>query len=146
MGLRINTVERIIQRFVVKTDTCWHWTGKTDYDYGRVSMGGTDYRAHRLIYEALTGPIADGLVLDHLCRNHGCVNPAHLEPVTQQENVRRGDGAPAKNALKTHCVYGHELSGDNLYQYTGTGTSNIWRGCKICRRAAVRRNREKQAA
>lgn len=142
MGLWTNTVERIIERFVEKTDTCWIWRGKKDYGYGRVGMDGTHHRAHRLIYESSKGPIADGMVLDHLCRNRSCVNPDHLEQVTVKENVLRGISPVAINSQKTHCKRGHELSGDNLYEYKGL--YGPCRGCKTCRREAVRRNKAKK--
>jgi hypothetical protein len=141
MGLWVNTVDRIIERFVEKTDTCWLWKGKKDYGYGRVGMKGTHHRAHRLIYESLKGPIPDGLVLDHLCRNRSCVNPAHLEPVTVQENCKRGDfGA------RTQCKHGHPLTGENLYEYQGI--NGPARGCKTCRRERTRewKRRRKAAA
>jgi hypothetical protein len=45
--------------------------------------------AHRVAYEALVGPIPDGMTIDHLCRNKRCLNPAHMELVTRGENTRR---------------------------------------------------------
>lgn len=73
-------------------DGCWTYQGRRDDNgYGRVARqgGSGDLMAHRVIYEALVGPIPDGLTLDHLCLNTSCVNPAHLEPVTRSENSRR---------------------------------------------------------
>lgn len=79
-------------RYEVDPETgCWNWTGailKTGY--GAMSWLGKNKPAHRIAYEQFVGPIPDGLVLDHLCRNTRCVNPDHLEPVTSTENIRRG--------------------------------------------------------
>lgn len=73
-------------------DECWEWGGTVADGYGRFREGGfgsSPVRAHRVAYKLLVGPIPEGLVLDHLCENRGCVNPAHLEPVTNRENLRR---------------------------------------------------------
>jgi hypothetical protein len=66
---------------------------KTHNGYGILNTGpGKRARAHRFYYEKKCGPIPDGLTLDHLCRIRACVNPDHLEPVTNTENCRRGLG------------------------------------------------------
>lgn len=117
---------------VEKTDTCWLWTAAKDpKGYGRINVGGYTMLTHRLAYELVVGQIPEGLQLDHLCRNPGCVNPAHLEPVTNYENSMRGESLNAQNARKEHCKRGHSLSGDNLY-ITPTGGRN----CKACRSAS----------
>jgi hypothetical protein len=85
------TIEARFWEKVDKTDTCWLWTGSSDrLGYGRFSTWPSVTLAHRFAYELLAGPIPDGLVIDHLCRTPSCVNPDHLEPVTQRENLRRG--------------------------------------------------------
>lgn len=129
--------------YVSKGTGCWEWRGKIDKStgYGRFKMGGKSPTAHRLSYEWSVGPIPDGLVIDHLCRNRRCVNPAHLEPVTQQVNVLRGETIVAANAAKTECQNGHPLSGDNL-------AINV-RGARVCRtcaRASAARMRERASS
>jgi len=86
---------RLEARFWAKTrinGTCIEWTGATAKNgYGRVYRNGHWTGAHRHAYELKVGPIPEGLDLDHLCSNRACINPGHLEPVTRQENLRRGD-------------------------------------------------------
>jgi len=80
-------------RYVVKDANtgCWNWTGGTTKGYGSFTYPGrSKCYAHRFSWEMHRWPIPEGLVVDHLCRNTICVNPDHLEPVTQGENVRRG--------------------------------------------------------
>jgi hypothetical protein len=74
---------------------CWLWSGYTSERgyailYGRFPDGSWQKKAHRVSYERHVGVIPEGLVLDHKCRTRCCVNPAHLEPVTNEENMRRG--------------------------------------------------------
>src|SRR5438105_7122344 len=98
------------ERFWSKVDRggdadCWSWLASKDRDgYGFfcVSKDRPDDRAYRVAYRLLVGPIPNGLELDHLCRNPGCVNPTHLEPVSHRVNVLRGQGPSAINARKTH--------------------------------------------
>lgn len=100
-------------------DECWPWDGAINscgYGSFRVKDGKawTSCGAHRVGYEYFRGKVPEGLELDHLCRRRDCVNPWHLEAVEKRVNILRGDGAGAKAARKTHCKYGHPLSGDNL--------------------------------
>lgn len=99
---------------------CWMWTASLRADgYGQFRIGGRadgrTVRAHRVAYELLIGPIPEGLVIDHLCRNRACVNPDHLEPVTHKVNVLRGEGVSAKAARATSCPYGHAYDKANTY-------------------------------
>lgn len=86
----------------------WPWRRSKD-GYGILYEQGKEKRAHRVVYEDIVGPIPLGLVLDHLCRNPPCVNPDHLEPVTDRENILRGIGISAQNAKKKLCAHGHLL-------------------------------------
>ena len=95
-------VARVIARFwsfVDKSGECWVWTGWNNGRYPGFSVGRTKLYAHRFSYELHKGPIPEGAVIDHTCRNKMCVNPAHLEAVTNQENVLRGD-SPQVMSLK----------------------------------------------
>ena len=85
------------------------------------------------MFAMIFGEVPKGLQLDHLCRVRDCVNPYHLEAVTQQENILRGESASAKHARKTHCINGHPLSGDNLYLRPDRG-DRAGRACRECQR------------
>jgi hypothetical protein len=75
--------------------SCWEWTGGHTADgYASTPSG----YAHRVVYEFLVEPIPDGMTIDHLCRNRGCVNPDHLEPVTHSVNALRGQTGKWKRA------------------------------------------------
>jgi hypothetical protein len=98
---------------VDKAGDCWTWNGYHDPNgYGRYQRPGTQL-VHRIIYEELVGEVPEGLVLDHLCRNPGCCNPKHLEPVTNRENILRGKRNQYKGI--THCLRGHEFTKENTY-------------------------------
>ena len=78
---------------------CWPWKGTINAKgYGVVKFKGRQYRAHRVVYELVNGPISEGLVLDHRCSNRRCCNPSHLEPVTDRENILRGESFSGRRA------------------------------------------------
>jgi hypothetical protein len=113
---------------------CWLWTGEiTKYGYGVFCIKTKPRRhkrnAHRWIYEQLKGKVPEGFELDHLCRTRNCVRLNHLEVVTSRENTLRGFGPTAINARKTHCLRGHELSGNNIHTNPNKKT---YRYCRAC--------------
>ena len=120
---------------------CWVWTGcLLKGGYGLVGFDGKVWVAHRAIYSILIGPIPEGLQLDHLCRNRACCNPYHLEPVTQQENIRRGQAGINLSVVqksKTHCPAGHEYTPEN---------TKLYRTSRYCRACDRDRHRLKKAA
>lgn len=142
MAVRKTKIERFIS-FIREDDSgCWVWTGKINkFGYGYFQIDrATSARAHRFAYEQWAGAIPDGLVIDHLCRNRACVNPDHLEPVTQAENTARG---LLWQSQKTHCPAGHEYSLDNTRV-----RANGHRVCRTCHREqeAIRHEKRRAAA
>lgn len=126
-------VDRIADRLDFAPGGCWLWLGSSDpRGYGRIDTRVDGRKAPRLVYrvlwEAVVGPVPDGLELDHLCRTPACVNPDHLEPVTHAENLLRGESPAARNARKTHCKRGHEFTHENTWVNPRTGG----RQCRAC--------------
>ncbi len=128
---------RVLDR-TKKTAKCWLYQGPLDRDgYGIVSApsskakrGWGSTRVHRAVYEALVGPIPEGLTLDHKCKVRHCVRPDHLEPCTAGENVMRGGSLQAQYAARAHCKSGHPFSGQNVFiRANGQG-----RGCRACQK------------
>lgn len=118
-------------------DGCLEWIGaRQSLGYGNFRVEGKTLKAHRFSYELNVGPIPEGLVIDHLCRNRACVRPDHLEPVTQKVNVHRGEGVAAAKARKTRCHKGHELAGENLRE------DSYGRHCRAC---AIKRDADRYA-
>lgn len=116
---------------------CWRWMAfrNPKGGYGRFSFRGKLWIAHRFSYEVFCGPIPEGLTLDHLCRRTSCVNPFHLEPVTNAENIRRGTQG-WNMSIKTHCPRGHEYDLLNTY-WSKRGS----RHCRACAREKARERR-----
>ncbi len=123
-----------VVRFLEKIDFgsgCWEWTAsRLPYGYG--SFGLCPKRlvlAHRFAYELMRDPIPEGLQIDHLCRNPGCVNPWHMEPVTARVNTLRGNTLAARHARATHCPQGHP------YDEANTRRDSLGRrSCRACQR------------
>jgi hypothetical protein len=123
-------------------DECWSWTGAVDASgYGQIRRDGKVVGAHRVAMELFGEAVPNGYVVDHLCRNPSCVNPAHLECVTMAENTRRGLRHDVQRAVAagTHfCQRGHPMP-----QVTRLLNSCGGRYCIPCQRdAAARWRRE----
>lgn len=92
--LHQDAIRRFFDKIAPPTD-CWLWEAGRTGRYGTFGVTtpgngeNVTYRAHRLAYSLLRGPIPDGFEADHLCGNPSCVNPWHLELVTTRENLRR---------------------------------------------------------
>lgn len=126
---------------------CWIWTAAVSQPdgYGRVGVGDRVMLAHRVSYTISVGPIPAQRQLDHLCRRRECVNPGHLEPVTHQENVARGEAGAVKAAMqaaKTHCPQGHRYDEQNTYVARRKNRAPD-RQCRKCRAAAARRYQQR---
>ena len=107
-----DTLSRFWTRVSIRDQSeCWPWRGTLRRGYGAFIIGAKPTAAHRFAYELIVGPIPPGLVIDHLCRNRSCCNPAHLEPVTMRENLRRGENWIAALMDRTHCSRGHFIDG-----------------------------------
>lgn len=149
MGVSVPITIRLLSKIRYEGE-CWRWTGfKTVTGYGHI--WGPDHHSrivHRVAYELFVGPIPYGLTIDHVkargCRFRDCVNPAHLEAVTNAENILRGDAPSAKNRRKTHCPLGHALIPENLLRRRRGS-----RECRACHRIRERRykaERRRQAS
>lgn len=128
-------IVRLEHYSTLSAEGCWEWTAsRTGAGYGKVWWRGALRQAHRVAYELLRGPIPPGLVIDHLCRNRACINPDHMEPVTNAENLRRG----ARGRMVTQCAQGHAYTPENTY-LKGNGC----RACRTCRRDRDRARRRR---
>ncbi|RZT87553.1 HNH endonuclease [Pseudonocardia sediminis] len=123
------------------SDACWPWlAGRVGSGYGTCGPG---IYAHRVAYEISVGPIPDGLTIDHLCSNRICCNPSHLEPVTREENARRGEknrrtrSGGRSLASRTECKNGHAYV-EGSFRWSGTA-----RVCRQCARDRRRTFRER---
>lgn len=133
--MKMHAVDRFFHSASV-TAECWEWTGyikPNGYGQFHPAHGQTAY-AHRWSFQSFVGEIPHGLQIDHLCRNRKCVNPDHLEPVTNVENMRRApvNGGGLFHAAKTHCIRGHEFAPDNTYSHNGK------RHCRACKKEYLR--------
>src|ERR1035437_8990710 len=147
------TLEERFLNKVVKTDYCWIWTGAKSNGYGYIGYKDKVKKAATVSYELWVGEVPSGLKLDHTCHNidkdclggkdckhRACVNPIHLEPVSNRVNLLRGKTIAAENAKKIYCINGHLLSGDNVHlQKEKSG--KYYRRCRECNKIKAREYR-----
>jgi hypothetical protein len=130
--------ERFWRKVVVNDGTCWGWKGGlTAAGYGQISdfhNSPAKVYAHRLSYEIHVGPIPEGLVIDHLCRNRSCVNPEHLEVVTRHENNLRGEHPRYVAHRNGTCLHGHPQT----YENTRRRSDGSRHSCLVCYRERKR--------
>jgi len=135
-----------ILRDTKEVNGCWEWQKSLTVHGGYAQMmlslepkKPQLFTGHRASWLVFRGDLAPGLHLDHLCRNHECINPDHLEPVTPLENLMRGEVAREGIKISTpvhYCRHGHSMTGKNLYEYKQAGLPRI-----ICRACKNERNR-----
>ncbi|WP_416351937.1 HNH endonuclease signature motif containing protein [Subtercola sp. RTI3] len=133
LGHPIRNTEDTFWQKVEPTGFCWLWTGKLGPEgYALYWLKDRTVAVHRLAYELLIGSIPKGLVLDHLCRIRNCVNPDHLEPVTDTENSIRGNRFKVE---RDACLHGHAWTIENTL---ACGDSKRCRQCILIRTHAKR--------
>ncbi|GIH07346.1 hypothetical protein Rhe02_54130 [Rhizocola hellebori] len=150
------SIERFMAKVVKQQNGCWRWTAYARAGYGQLSCDSKRISAHRFSYMQFVGPIPDGLTIDHVCHTRDlscrggetcphrrCVNPAHLEAVTQAVNGSRGRAGKLNNPMrdKTHCPQGHPYDLANTYLYFRKRKGCVGRECRPCRNEAVLRHK-----
>lgn len=126
------------RRISVNESGCWVYGSASSYEYGRIRVvpGGKQVPAHRAVFAAVHGPIGDGMEIHHVCRTKRCVNPAHLQQLTQSEHFR------IHNPL-AHCKHGHEMTSENVALRLRRD-GYVRRCCRTCERIWGRRNDDRR--
>lgn len=135
-------IEARLDKYTERSEEgCWEWAGAVNNrGYGVMTISKSIYYTHRVSYTRHNGPIPTGRVLDHLCRNPRCLNPEHLEPVSDRVNMLRGYSTAAVAQRRETCLHGH------LYAEHGRVYDDGRRHCLACARnqSAERRARNRR--
>lgn len=111
---------------VVKTPTCWIWTGHTGGRHGRgmISWKGRQTYVTRVLWEMEYGEIPPGMYICHTCDNPRCVRLDHLFMGTPKENeadkvakgrrdnsklASRGESNPSAKLTETEVILMREM-------------------------------------
>jgi hypothetical protein len=139
--LRKHLTDVAIAKIVILPNGCWEWRGATNRKNGYSLIStkkGKTKIGHRLIWEIVNHqPFPAKLVGDHTCHDpkicklgdacphRRCLNPEHVDPVTQAVNLQRGE-----QQNRSHCPKGHEYTPENTYKHKN-------RNSKTCRRCTI---------
>ena len=119
-----------------KAGECWIWEGSTGAGgYGTFWLDGKHNKAHRMAYRYAGGDLPDDLTIDHLCRVIRCVNPEHLEAVTNEDNASR---AWKHRERGDYCRRGHIYEGNSFIDRNG------YINCVLCRRISESERRRRK--
>jgi len=132
--LNLTIKERLLKDIIIDDNDCWLFKpDKVHGRYSQISIGRKMHSAHRVSYEVFVAPIPEGKILLHSCDNGRCINPAHLKPGTQKDNMDdcKAKGRMNKHNAGTHCKHGHEFTPENTYI-----RPEGFRQCRKCRNAA----------
>lgn len=120
---------------VNKTADCWLWTGKqNDHGYGIFTISSQQYRAHRVVWEVINGPIPGGKLVRHMCDQRMCVNPAHLVLGTAQDNA-----ADAARRSRINRKRGSGTASAKLAEDQVAWARHEWRSGRMTKAALARR-------
>lgn len=142
-------IDRFKSKYEKQNNGCWLWIAAKDRDgYGQFHIGNKQFKAHRVSWFIKNGVIKPKHVVDHLCRNRSCVNPKHLRTVTCAVNALNNNiGPSAINAVKTHCINGHEFNNKNTLSFKRKDNSSnrTRRVCRVCSKLRQRKYRARSA-
>lgn len=139
----MSLAERLRLKTLV-TPNCWEWqAAKNAYGYGILRFQYRHMMAHRASYEVHVGPIPAGLVLDHICRNVGCVRPDHLRPVTDSFNTRVGRMGFDYNGLCRADL--HDITAEGSVEVSKNGSRRCIECFKIWKEKDKQRRAEGRA-